>query len=126
MTRYFYSNPLAAAWMRLHFDMKFEQDVRVNFSALAEGSLFFNNYCSDGNEESPYPDKHYIHPDSLPLLEPRVGDLIYITESKIGTLARLHDGNLKLFTGDWLMKPDHVSIIRRDGKPFFWPESEEE
>jgi hypothetical protein len=113
MTRYFYSDPLAAAWMAKHHGMLFcNGDFTLKLTAILDDNF--------------HPIKFVVHSDSLPLLEPRVGDLIYITESKIGTLARLHDGNLKLFTGDWMIKPDRVYIIRRDGKPFFWPESEEE
>ena len=114
--RYFYSDLLAAAWMAKHFGMRFKlwkwDDLSFQFIQTGRGGI-------------PESTKLEIHPASLPLLEPRVGDLIYISESKIGTLTRQNGDHLKLFTGDWLIKPDRVYIIRRDGKPFHWPESEE-
>jgi hypothetical protein len=119
--RYFYTDPLAAAWMAKHFGMRF-----ISWDSGKEYEEFMPIYNAGSPIEKIREDQRYVvHPDSLPLLEPMVGDLIYITESKIGTLTRQNGDHLKLFTGDWLIKPDHVSIIRRDGKPFFWPESEE-
>src|SRR4051794_27664391 len=71
--RYFYTDPLAAAWMAKHFGMIFlagEYECRHN-SDLS---------CYDSWPEPDDPDKFYIYPESLPLLEPQVGDVckIYI------------------------------------------------
>jgi hypothetical protein len=124
MSRYFYSDPLAAAWMQVNYQVVPHPFI-VDEEGIIIETVILLREANAKQQGGTVRERYYIHSDSLPLLEPRVGDLIYITESKIGTLARIHDGNLKLFTGDWLMKPDRVYIIRRDGKPFFWPESED-
>lgn len=100
-TRYFYTNPLAAAWMAKHFGMRFFCDKFEPFEY--EGT---DDILQDMGED----DKACIHPDSLHLLEPMVGDLVFNGGRgyyiKQGTCLLRH------------------KVIQRDGKPFFWPESE--
>src|SRR4051794_7466770 len=61
--RYFYTDPLAAAWMARHFGMRYQAlPSHITSYDFIEGSL-------DGGD-GPY----IIHPDSLHLLEPQIGD----------------------------------------------------
>jgi hypothetical protein len=111
--RYFYPDPLAPAWMARHFGMTFD---------LVEWQ----------------PDKFYIHPDSLPLLNVQYGDVIQMTVRPNGitptTLVMtnsegtiyMNNGlsgsmfNERTFTfadGGW-------QIIQRNGIAFIWPERE--
>jgi hypothetical protein len=65
----------------------------------------------------------YIHPDSLPLLEPIINDVVEVREGNFYKTVRLHDVYDKQeLQGKWRLH----RIIQRNGKPFFWPESEEE
>lgn len=60
----------------------------------------------------------YVHPDSLHLLEPRDGDFFTKHWSKgMPSLFTYHtDGGAGF--------DERCRIIQRDGKPFYWPESE--
>lgn len=72
MKKYYYTDPLAAAWMAKHFGMKFvyedEFQERNNIGILGEDNNF--------NTTISYRNKYFIHPDSLPILEPRDEDFI--------------------------------------------------
>lgn len=67
--RYFYTDPLAAAWMAKHHGIKIEpiSDIPSIKDFMWRGT---GNFIGIWEE-----DKYYIHPDSLHLLEPREGDL---------------------------------------------------
>jgi len=127
--RFFYTDPLAAAWMAKHFGMKLKCLHREN---------------DDGVESeqagTPYPFEHamlsaemwedaitatcrrvYVHPDSLHLLEPQIDDVC---------MCRLHLDDLASEIAPFKIhvpntKHDVVAIIQRNGIPFHWPESEE-
>lgn len=118
-SRYFYTDPLAAAWMAKHFGM----DVRIDcpdgerfLDAITThgvntfgGAIAANNYT-----------RFYIHPDSLLLLEPQVGDALQLNDkpyiiSLIGyEIERLAHRK----------RHEKARIILRNGIPFMWPESE--
>jgi len=148
MTRYFYTDPLAAAWMARHFGMKL---------------VCLHHNKDDGVEAeqagTPYPFAHailsaemwedaihatcrriYVHAESLRLLEPQVGDMIsHLTSGgerasytivpqdsplkekcphSFGPPSRA-DWDLKHASGVWEHK-----IIQRNGVAFHHPESE--
>lgn len=103
-TRYFYTDPLAAAWMAKHFGMRFYCDTFEPFEY--EGA---NDILQDMGED----EKACVHPDSLHLLEPQVGDLM---RGSNNTAAMY-------FTGEVEPKPT-AHIVQRNGKPFHWPERE--
>lgn len=114
-TRYFYTDPLAAAWMASNYGMAFE-NARLT---LIQGGPGNSNY-SDISWSLRIYDNCFpiIHPDSLHLLEPKVGDLV--EEALDGKVCNGH-------SFDYFSDPHRIieRIIQRDGKPFFWPESEE-
>lgn len=62
---------------------------------------------------------HYIHPDSLHLLEPQVGDLVvFVTKCGQKTCGVLFDDN-EVFAGKNFYETDNiVSIMMRYNKPF--------
>jgi hypothetical protein len=120
--RFFYTDPLAAAWMAKHFGMKL--------------------VCLHRNEDdgvdadhvgTPYPFEHaildaemwedairgtcrniYVHPDSLPLLEPQIGDLITGRNRKV---FMFHEGATT--------PTENARVAERNGIPFHSPESED-
>ena len=127
--RYYYTDPVAAAYMTAHHKIRFKRndDLREwgrtnsSYSAIIE-------LCIDLEDKTPgdgglmwktklFPDeafsgKFYIHPDSLPLLEPRVGDIVM--DFRPALIVR----------EDHLIFHKESPILQRDGKPFHWPESE--
>lgn len=145
--KYYYTDPLAAAWMGKHFGMRFDTEI--------EPYLYLH-----GEDNVPY----YIHPDSLQILEPEVGDLIganrlkpsdfKIEEAKLYSKILMHDcarlpeykysGGFIIPPGyfyqelieteeraDWIFEDgfenymDCYKIIQRNGIAFMWPEGEE-
>jgi hypothetical protein len=79
--RYFYRDPLAAAWMAKHFGMKFTDAEGERIFARMGRNLYRKERrpAETGRfyEVAVFVDKVYIHPDSLPLLEPQENDVIY-------------------------------------------------
>lgn len=117
MKRYFYASYHAAKWMEEQFDMRLAEVGTPRGSSNGMGSYFGFRF--------------YIHPDSLHLLEPKVGDLVIGTDysGKVTSLDRLGIGiavperlNGKFH---YVIGTDRVRVLQRDGKPFHWPEVEE-
>lgn len=102
MTRYFYTDPLAAAWMAKHFQMQ------IGDYTTSEETICFWGFQEGCN-------KFYIYPDSLSILQPQGGDLIEVTIGTEQYTLYYYSGGLA--PGD--------KIIQRNGKQFFWPEVEE-
>lgn len=123
MTRYFYTDPLAAAWMARHFGMTFDAPIQPVIKYDGTPSMQITPKC------------FYLHVDSLRLLEPRVGDLVYTrAEMKMRRIDERKTGcdDYHLWRADHVWPqpfPDEdetvtMKIVQRDGKPFHWPESE--
>jgi hypothetical protein len=139
--RYFYTDPLAAAWMAKYFGIKImlndpdrgpelkAEEIAAYITAEAEGDT------SDRDT------RYYIHTDSLHLLEPRIGDLYYnscngsyheVTEKGSNPPGgrvvvenwecKEDDIDLSTATMWWNYGKTHDRIIQRKDKPFFWPE----
>jgi hypothetical protein len=106
--KYFYTDPLAAAWMEKHFDMKFKSEMTVDFSGYKYARLWLENEVSGDC-------RLYIHPDSLHLLEPQVGDFLFVG----GMYIRVD--NAENIIGIKSM-PHSAIIIQRNGIPFMWPQ----
>lgn len=98
--RYFYTDPLAAAWMAKHFGMVFRENPPQD-----------DGWVSPPNDVR---ERYIICPDSLHLLEPQDKD-IYINTARSPEIWHSATG---------LSWHKRYKIIQRDGKPFFWPESE--
>lgn len=67
MTRYYYDCPIKASYMAQHHGVKI-QFVDSNGVLLDYGRRWIHLYAND------CPDKYYIHPDSLNILDPQDGD----------------------------------------------------
>lgn len=127
MTRWFYSDPLAAAWMAKRHGMRFLHKATVNecdiLALFAAGVFRFQSIPLD------------VHPDSLHLLEPRAGDLWQETTqagvvtagvviSTSGGVITVRVPERRNGKSHFCCAPAIGRIIQRDGKPFFWPERE--
>ena len=114
--RYFYTEPLAAAWMAKQFGMRFVDKSCLPVSADPAMWYMAERHYLAGSL--------FIHPDSLHLLEPQRGDLIHanISSPHIMTMAP-HCGYV---TWGECVDPRtqyyDCKIIQRNGLSFFWPE----
>lgn len=120
MTRYYYTDPLAAAWMAKHFGMKFCD--KASHSVSADPSLW---YMAERHYQA---GPLFIHPDSLHLLEPQKHDLvdfgwIHPCGQSFHELTLLNK-SFKAFCEKSTCDYDSHQIIQRRGKPFHWPEVE--
>lgn len=134
--RYFYTDPLEAAYMAKHYGMRFNRPTNMNDSGFYTED--FSDWYGCGLTEVMYGGgfgKFYIHPDSLAILEPQVGDLFvghnglfrvdethYPKEGggwEPGPCWKLVDGYHRYFPDAF---GDERKIIQRQGKAFFWPE----
>lgn len=120
--RYYYTDPLIAAYMAKYFDFMIYTSFGRNGNGKRKQSV--NSLALHANN---YHDtmKFYIHPDSLHLLEPKIGDLC---EKKVTHSYCHYCGWDSLFYAD---SNDSIElygkgakIIERQGKPFMWPEEE--
>lgn len=103
--KYYYTDPLEAAWMAKHHGMRFED---VEFESDYESIVW------DGCDNQ----KFFIDPDSLHLLEPWESDVCEIDEG--------YDGHPLVYrTTEELRGYRAKRIIQRNGKAFMWPELEE-
>lgn len=110
--RYFYTDPIAAAWMERHHGMSFY----MNGYKIAQPTAF----CHDVIEEDKCngrPEKYYIYPDSLHLLEPKVGDMIHAKPSPYLSFLWSRSCRSSVY--------ENITIIQRNGLAFMWPEVEE-
>ncbi len=140
--KYYYTDPLKAAWMAKEFKLNFqiphlykdEDYGMLNVMALQvdasddetahyieaernNGDSFVFEGC---DEEDRYSGKYYIHPDYHDLLKPQAGDLLQ--NGGGGIIEVMSDGTLFNVLG--IYKDTDVEIIQRDGKAFFMPEVE--
>jgi hypothetical protein len=144
MKRYFYTDPLAAAWMAKHFGMKLyriitqdmvdeygcgkagEQfdwtDSSVMQDADTVGDLLFHLYDLDYG-------CIYVHPDSLHLLQPQLLDLLFYAEQRVCLPVYEEEQKDKPSVDKCAAKHDIEAgicvVMQRNGTPFMWPESEE-
>lgn len=110
--RYYYDDPLSAAWMEKHFGMKFEDVIEVPADCGIK----------------PLKKKSYIHSISLHILVPQAGDLFKalnyyrIINSDAGCSARYRS----LTSAQVSASQDDMEcqIIQRNGIPFHWPKKE--
>lgn len=127
MTRWFYTDPLAAAWMARHFGMRFldlasGQHLRV----FKEVQFFIQDEQNPRRYVRLRPGRIYVHPVSLSLLEPRIDDVVEMRRN-----GRLFAVRIVRGTGSFTCKTAirHIrllsdTIIHRDGKAFHWPDRE--
>lgn len=113
-SKYFYTDPFAAAWMNKKFGMVFQ--------SFTSGGEKYTVFEIDEVGKIDTPCKYYIHPDSVKLLEPQVKDLVIVQlEGYYPTPTHFHSQEY------WQYHPDTklISIVQRNGIPFMWPEMEQ-
>jgi hypothetical protein len=125
--RYYYTDPMAAAWMAKHHFMRIiacesplyekderERDIKSLLYSAADQEI------DDGS-------KYYIHPDSVHILEPQIDDIGMDTEEVIFLCEGITPGWSCLSTdsdGYTIMKTGDIKIIQRNGIAFMYPEKE--
>lgn len=125
MTRYFYTDPLAAAWMAKHFGMRFGIFERGKFNwepiyyggywgPIKEGDSFFSENV----------EKFYIHPDSVKLLEPQVLDVAQETNKDDRKRVVQIASPVQASQISDEIKMGLGKIIQRNSITFMWPEVE--
>jgi hypothetical protein len=113
--RYFYTDPLAAAWMAKHFGMR-----HGFIDAAGEFNEFVVPISGDDDKWRTQGESIYVHSDSLHLLEPQVGD-VFVSDRGLGKImvpaaARRCSDQIK---------GDNAKIVTRRGRAFMWPDCEE-
>lgn len=122
--RYFYTDPLAAAWMAKHFGMRFQalycnEDDNRDLDTVDD--ILSSGHSVDLS----------IHPDSLHLLEPKDGDIGIWSEKWSGhrdegkftySAIGFYASNQPYTSADY--RPPMHTIIQRSGVAFHWPERE--
>lgn len=126
--KYYYSNPLDAAYMAQHFEMVLCLDygddgmVPVDLNELLGGAR--DKYVF-GEEVARY----YIHPDSYCILKPRICDTVRTNDWRVfyvKDISGLNRDMVQLASGPkhkaqtW---NDHAvtQILARNMVPFIWP-----
>lgn len=95
---YFYTDPLAAAWMAKHFGMQFDSCPSNS------------HFTPEGAPLSFYPSQYIVHPDSLHLLEPQPDDIVLVNDGE--------GANHLTWWRDGMDAKAVVAILQRDGVPF--------
>jgi hypothetical protein len=126
--KYYYTDQEQARWMGYRYGMRFFSPETGEYQEEAYTWDNVDLVCGDGG------DRAYVHPDSLRLLEPVLGDLVtvknafaqYIAFVEPDGFAKCNHHMPQVFLcqrGDHSFKV--TSIIQRGGKAFIWPEREE-
>lgn len=113
VTRLFYTDPLKAAWMAREFGVKYRTETgeRIGYNFERNGLVFtYLGYPYTG-------EFFYISNVSLPVFEPKEGDIAWWHMEGGGRC-------LGETTRMLIMQAGLHSIIERDGKAFFMPERE--
>lgn len=127
MTRYYYTDPLAAAWMAKHHGMKLQSLARDTNDPYWDivfigGSPFRQGQLIKVADSGPF----YIHPDSRALLRVREKDMITYG-GRAATIIGVYENNDVLVYGETVfarsVEDSLIRIIQRNGIPFMWPES---
>ncbi len=147
MTRFFYSDALAAAWMVKHFGMKLTRThCHRGDGAFGESMQPIPLWVLARDVENQVSEavRYYVHPDSLHLLQPKPGDKVSYSfgvgqyageawDEVKGIIAPNDEGYPYTGNGEPYVLVDGCdefplsrlkAIFQRDGKPFMWPESE--
>jgi hypothetical protein len=133
MTRYYYTNPVAAVWMAEQYGMRFASwcNIKNDWRKDTKGKL--NEWdlnviqCNIGSpiESIKRGLLYYTHPESMDILKPQVGDMVRgrINPNRAITVtSRPGHSRGKVHINTLAERVNH--IIQRDGKPFHWPEVE--
>lgn len=145
--KYYYTNLLAAAWMSENHKMRFRVLV------IDHGKPSFYEWYPYMITPHGCSENIYIHPDSLHILKPQVGDLIYGPDHDIYGICETVETSLDFFDRehpshkedyspeDYVLEEQRLKqeysvylesgeqafvpeVIRRNGISFMWPEVE--
>lgn len=146
--KYYYTDPLKAAWMWQEYSFKFmrknpfvaseaqkealmmigrEWTQYVDCENNFDGFFVADSHCGDDIEAAE--DEYYIHPDCHEMLKPQIGDLMNINDD-FRYLSTDHKGEKCIYEAyDYTDLKDVTEIntypiIQRNGKAFFMPEVE--
>lgn len=125
--KYFYTDPLAAAWMAKHFGMRFngwQQGGIVSHSYRPGECDLSPEGCFRAPEMLLLGERFYIHFDSMHLLQPQVGDVASRRHTELGRANRIWFRINSDYQASALRQTG-TSIIQRSGWAFMWPEREE-
>ena len=131
--RYFYTDPLAAAWMAKHhgvelFYMEHYSDDSWPTEITYLQIISIIDRCGEDSYEL---EKLYIKPKSLAILEPQVGDFVrYIdalpSQGNTAPYSDMHVHWTEPCYGNEFDMAQKKQIIQRNGKAFHMPEVEDE
>lgn len=130
----YYRCPLQAAYMNKEFGVEFKDANPKTGTEAWLGKFLYREV-----------ETYYIHPDSMSVFEPQVGDMITQKDDDgiqelSGWVGDKDDEGLVIYSFlqngkpvakgrsimDHIMFEDVEMIIQRDNKPFFWPQFEEQ
>lgn len=119
---YYYDDPLEAAWMAKHFEMRF------NFTEMRNAYPGFKEKRQRSNvrswkvitEQGKHSDRFYLTVSSLHLLEPIACDLCEYQDDFPGSYT--YEVIDPICESD--APPYFTRIIMRNGIPFMWPKQE--
>lgn len=113
MTKLYYDCPIKAAYMAKYFEVHYTEPLAYGYN---------NGQYTVARSLRPdmSPDtKYYIHPDSLPIFELKMGDTVHTPKSSIG-FKQVVTVELKYY----LNENGEYQIIQRNNHPFFMPQEE--
>lgn len=126
MNRWYYTDPLAAAWMAKHFGMKFESDFHKKFD-----DSFWRYDCEQAVIESCldncdaynplHKEKYCIYHDSLHLLEPQIMDSLKTIFHPITVMQKEGVYSVSVTTAKQMIDSAQAKIILRNEIVFMWP-----
>jgi hypothetical protein len=130
MHRYDYSDPLAAAWMAKHFGMTF--DAERPDGSVANADPIDESAFMKTEPRAWLGYRFIIRPESMALLQPRLGDLIerhdcfyfVVTDEEHASaegVSTLRNQTVALSKVRAWPRPEETFIRMRGGMPFFVP-----
>jgi len=129
--KYYYKDALAAAWMADKYGMAFQSASRGDYPymGMEKGNIYDVNPLHNMQESyrmnNLFVEHYYIHPDSLSILEPQVGDLISINNGESASIVT-HQEFLEQIESMKHQFSSPLKIIQRNNTVFMWPEKESE
>lgn len=133
MNKYFYTDPLAAAWMAKHFGMKFTAHDGCELKWCREFSCYYHPNEAEYAGQC-WDDKYYIHPDSINILDLKNDD--HCTYEHYSTQLSSYGGSWEEGFMNWPPSPyggcgyhtndkncRNLRIIQRGGIAFMQPDT---
>lgn len=111
--KYFYIDPIAAAWMQKHFGMLFDLEVQGTLTPLADDFVFSMQHFEYAKK---FGIKFLVREESLYLLTSQTGDVVEWPPDT-GFLEFRILGEVTDYDRDY-------KIVLRNGITFMWPERE--